>query len=100
MTDRTSGEQYVLSHTGSPGSLTVNLAPVLPAYTDTQTYGPYDGPYLDKWRLYLDGSVILAERVLESHGNSIVSTRLNNDTTMLQLGVADDGTVTYTEYSV
>lgn len=101
MTDRTSGDLSVLSHSGSPGSLTINLIPVLPSYTDVQTYGPYEGPYIGHWRLYLDGSVILAERVIEPHSNSIISTRRNNDRTMLRLGIdGDDGSVTYTEYSV
>lgn len=101
MTDRTTGTDYFLSHTGDVGSLVASLSTTIPTKPDTRTYGPYDGPYVDGTiRLYVSNAVLLAERIspadYQIHTQRVL-TRSGNGRTFLEVAVADDLSISYTE---
>lgn len=100
MTDRITGDERVLSHTGSVGTLTLDLVAVNPAWLNVTTYGPHEGPYTGNWRLYLENGTLVAEATILPHGNQRVLTRLANQRTMLDITVDVDGNIVYTELTV
>lgn len=100
MRDRTTGEEKVLSHSGTPGSLSVD--PVTPSsrWSDITRYGAYDGPYDGDYRLYLDNGTLHAEYVL-GHGNQYILTRKDFETTVLRITIDQvDASIVYTEYEL
>lgn len=100
MVDRTLATVGVLSHTGTPGALTIDIVPVNTRWTDVTTYGPYDGPYFEEYRLYLDNGVLAAEYAL-GYGSQTILTRRNFETTVLKVTINPlDGSVVYTEYEL
>lgn len=102
MRDRFDDESLSLSHTGSPGTLTLDLITPNDRWTDISVFGPYDGPYVGNFRLYIENNVLLAEAVNPDtkHGNLRVLTRKNFERTMLEIGVDANGAITTTELTV
>lgn len=93
MTDRVSGQEWFLTHTGTAPSLTAELSASLPSQPDTVVYGPYKGPYLNGGliRLYVASGVLLAEYSLDQAViyNQRVLTRRALERTFLELSAPD-----------
>lgn len=102
MEDRVSGVQRSLSHMGNPGSLELDLITPDPRWPDTATFGPFAGPYVGNWRLYLASDVLTAEAMdpRNPHANLRVLTRKDFERTMLEITVAANGTILYDEFAI
>lgn len=82
------GTQFVLTHTGNPGSLVFSGSGTIPSTPDKVIYGPYAGPYLNgNIRLVLSGGILQGIIVTDGSGvfNQRVLTRRGNETTMLEI---------------
>jgi hypothetical protein len=95
MTERFTGIKYFLTHTGSAGSLALNLSTSIPITPDTTVYGPYDGPYVTgDVRLYIQSATLQAEPIapgsITAYGSQRVLTRRSNERRFLQISVADN----------
>lgn len=106
LTDRTDGLPYVLTHTGSPGSLVVAVVPwvITPTGNDATVYGPLaEGPYDNGQLLRLISGVISFANtpVAANNSNGLILTRRGFESTVLQL-TSNPGvtTVTYTEITL
>jgi hypothetical protein len=97
MTDRTTGLVKVLSHTGTPRG--INLVERQTTWPDVTLYAAYEGPYNGNWRLYLDSGSLAFEAATD-YNSSRILTRLNFDTTVLELTAAADGSIVYTEVTL
>lgn len=84
MTDRSTGEIYVLGHDGVVGSLYIDLMELDPRWQDVKIYGPYEGPYADKFRLYIDNGILQGE-YLPGYHNAPVLTRRDFDKVVLRI---------------
>lgn len=102
MEDRATGIQYVLKHTGDPGSLVLDLSTTLPA-RNRAVYGPYEGPYLNgRVRLYIENGTLSSEVPFPAPGNwgPRVFARRANQRLLLEITASADGTLSYTEVEV
>lgn len=98
MRDRTTGEERVLSHDGTPGS--IDLVAVDSRWSDVTHYGAHDGPYDGDYRLYLDNGTLTAEYAA-GNSSQFILTRKNFETTVLRITVNQTtGAVVYTEYEL
>lgn len=100
LTDRVTGLPMVLTHTGTSPSLTFAVTPVLPTWSDVTTYGKYDGPYFEQYRIYLSGGTLAAEYAV-GYGSQTILTRRGFDNTVLKITINPvSGAVVYTEYDL
>lgn len=100
MIDRETGDTWVLSHTGDPGSLELDFVARDPRWLDVTLYGPYDGPYFGNYRLFLAYGTLMAEYA-PGYGSQTILTRRGFDTTVLQIKVdANTCLITYHEYDL
>lgn len=102
LTDRVTGTVSVLSHTGSPGSLTIALVSVDPSWSDVAKYAPREEPWVqdpagNAYRLSLSSGVISVAPSGIQGSSARVLTRNGSDTHVLEVSAAADGTVLYTE---
>lgn len=96
MTDWLTGQVSVLSHDAT-GQFLV-LAAVDPLWPDVNVYGPYDGPYTNGYRLYLESGCLIAEAAPD-FTSAYTLTRRGFDTTVLRI-TAPAGVVTITPYDL
>lgn len=88
LTDRVTGIPLVLSHNGIPGALYVELVPVDPRWTDVVVYGPQDGPYSGKYRLYVADGLLQAEYA-PGYSSATILTRRGFDKHVLRIKAKD-----------
>ena len=98
LTDRATGSEYVLSHSGTPGSLTLFLDPNPWPRPDYVVYGEDDGPYANGYRLYIEDATLKAEPASGFYSPDTF-TRKSFDRTFLKIGVTS-GNITTTEVTV
>lgn len=86
--DRVTGTFYHLTHTGTPGSLSVSLSATLPAAPDKVIFGPFEGPYVSgRARLYVSSGALQSELAPEDLRQLRVLTRRGNERTFLEITV-------------
>lgn len=100
MTDRATGTHYALSHTGIPGSLTLELTTPDAKWTDIAEFGPQDGPYLGDWCLFIENGILSAQQTTQPQNSLRVFTRKAFERSFLEITVNNSGDLVYTQVTV
>lgn len=94
MTDRTTGAIKVLSDNGT----NIVLQDPTSSMRDIVTYGPFDGPYSNNFRLYLNNGSLAFEVVVitsaqESYNSARILSRNGYNTTVVEVTANPDGSM-------
>jgi len=105
LTDRTTGDVRVLSHTGDPGFMTISLVQINSTWTDVTKYAAGEEPWVvgvdgATYRLFLDNGALNVATSGTAGASQLILTRNGFDTHVLQVSANGPGSVLYTEYDI